>query len=88
MVLAAAREEDAERVAVRVDEADPEIRGQAQDLESRRSLPEHLVDPLAEPVEALRLRALDEPGPHDQHVVVRLAEACRAARARARAAGA
>src|SRR5690349_24902229 len=38
---------------------------------SRRRLPEHLVHSFAEPLEALRLRALDEPGPHDQDVVVR-----------------
>src|SRR4029453_8197266 len=38
---------------------------------SRRRLPEHLVDPLSEPVEALRLRPFDEPRAHYQHVVVR-----------------
>src|SRR5438128_9800885 len=47
------------------------LMGQPPVGRSRSRLPEHLVDALAEPLEAVRLDRLGQPGPHDQHVVVR-----------------
>ena len=69
----ARRDEQAERPAVGVDERDPERRRRraAARRESRGDLPEHLVDALGEPLVAARLGRLGQPGPDDEHVVVR-----------------
>ena len=86
MVLAGAgRHEQAERPAVEPDEADPERRRRALDARRRSCgrLPEHLVDPLDEPLVAARLGRLGQAGPHDEHVVVRRRRSRRSSSSRA-----
>src|SRR5690349_24840968 len=49
----------------------PAVRGTAVIVTSRTGLPEHLVDPLDEPLVAARLRGFREARPHLEHVIVR-----------------
>ena len=84
VVLAGRREERAERDAGR---ARPPRR-RAGTSGGRLRHRQHLVDALAEPLEAVRRDGVRQPGPHDQHVVVARPAPARAGRSRPRAAAA